>query len=291
MVDKKIKNALLILYYDKENLTTRCLNSAIKNGYASEEIFTFDNGSKIEVYNSIKSRFPQICHLRSENNFGYSGGFNRGVEAVFKKGFEGILFLTNDTIVYEDSLGACLDASLKYDAQLVAPCVRYLNDNETIDSIGGYFDLETLSLKHYYQIGLYPYLDKENDYIPGTAFYLKKEVFEKTGGMNEKYHTYWEDADFSYRARKLGFKSVRTYEAKIDHAVGKTCHKKSLYTTFYYQRNRIFFALEHFTKETRDRIRINMENELLSLKKKSIEKKDLTKLGYIEQIFEELKRL
>ncbi|HOV15619.1 MAG TPA: hypothetical protein PK771_15130, partial [Spirochaetota bacterium] len=154
-----------------------------------------------------------------------------------------------------------------------------------------FLDTKTLSLQHYHTLDLPVIMTGENDYIPGTAFFITKDAFVRTGGMNESYHTYWEDVDFSFRARRLGFRMARSFDANISHLVGKTCHKKSVYTTYYFQRNRIRFAISHLDPDYRKKLKEVMESDLKLLLEKSIAKNDKTKIGYIEEIFQELKML
>lgn len=285
------KNAILVLYYNKPNLTTRCLNSVLESSINKEDIFTFDNGSDIAIFNIIRETFSGINHLRSEKNSGFSGGFNNGASRIFNNGYDGILFLTNDTIIYKETFDACINDAERNKTSLIAPCIRYMNNNSEIDSIGGYFDLNSLTLQHYHSYNLPLELKETMDYIPGTAFYIKKDLFYDTQGMDETYHTYWEDVDFSFRARSLGYTFYRSYEAIIDHAVGKTCHKKPIYTTFYFQRNRIRFAKKHLPSEIRNKIKLNMERELKILTERNREKNDIVKLQYIKEISEELSSL
>lgn len=44
-------------------------------------------------------------------------------------------------------------------------------------------------------------------YVGGSAFFVKRNLWNRLGGFDERFHFYNEDADFSFRARKLGFET------------------------------------------------------------------------------------
>lgn len=277
------KNVIAVLYYNKPSLTTSCLESVLKY-YPPELCYAFDNGSDKSVFEIIKKRFPDIHHHCIENNNGYSGGFNEIMRYLFSKKVESVLFLTNDTLIYPDVLESCVTVAQENKADIVAPCIVYASYPDEIDSIGGFFDYSVYTLNHFHKRDLPVLLEPNRDYVPGTAFWLSCEAFETLGGMDESYHTYWEDADFSFRAHKKGIKIARAYTAKILHKVGKTCHKKPLYTMYYFQRNRIVFCKAHLPPRDFMHALVKIKSELGALKNKWLLKNDRQRLKYLEEI-------
>ncbi len=74
-----------------------------------------------------------------------------------------------------------------------------------------------------------------------------KEVFEKVGLMDEKYFVYWDDTDFIVRATNFGFKILYLPSYIIQHKVSiSTGGRTSLFSTFYFLRNRLYFIRKHF---------------------------------------------
>src|ERR1035437_3672350 len=67
----------------------------------SYEIIIVDNGSRADEAFALKSEFPSIVALRSENNLGFAGGNNLGIKQA--KG-EFLFFINNDTFIREDNL-------------------------------------------------------------------------------------------------------------------------------------------------------------------------------------------
>lgn len=288
---KMKKSCIIVLYYNKINLTKTCIESILNSGYEPEIILAFDNGSQIDNFNFIKKTFPGVRHKRTDDNKGYSGGFNGSVRWAIEEGFSDFLFCTNDTALNPETLNNCLMYSEKHNTEFIAPKVVYSDNPSQIDSIGGYFDYSVYSLKHYKDENLPLFLSAKNDYVPGTAFWLTKDVFNKLNGMNESYNTYWEDADFSFRAHDAGIKIIRCSDALVSHGVGKTCHKKPLYSAYYFQRNRIRFCEKYCTAEELKNAKNIIHKDLKNYESKWIEKNDKTRLSYLNELFKELDRL
>ena len=68
----------------------------------------------------------------------------------------------------------------------------------------------------------------ETDFISGCAMLVRREVFAKIGLLDEDFFLYWEDTDFSWRAKKAGFSlavspltSVKHFEKSEDDKAGK----------------------------------------------------------------------
>jgi GT2 family glycosyltransferase len=284
-------SCVVVLYFNKPNLTANCIQSIIDAGYDQNSVLAFDNGSLIDNFNFIKQKFPYIKHNRQGINKGYSGGFNGAIKSAINEGFTNFLFCSNDTVIYSETLEACLMANKKYNAAFIAPKIVYSRIPDKIDSIGGFFNLNCAALTHYKNSDLPDFLNPQTDYIPGTAFWLTKEVFEKLEGMDESFHTYWEDVDFTFRAHKNGIKTIRCYNAMFSHGVGKTCHKKPIYTTYYFQRNRIRFCKKYCTGKDLIGIKQIIKNDLSRFELKWKKSNDLARLGFLEELYNELSQL
>ncbi len=276
-------SAVVILYYNKTGITSACAESVMNAGIPSEDIFLFSNGSGFKNYCYIREKFKTLSHLHSDSNSGYSGGFNRALKWVFSKGYSAVLFLTNDTIVTDNSLQKCLETSSETGAELIVPTICYERDRNRIDSSGGFFDRERFTLSHYHTAEE-PELLGIDDYIPGTAFFITKNVFEVLDGMDESYGTYWDDADFSFRACHKGIKIARAKESVIYHRVGKTCHKKPLYTTYYFQRNRIIFCKKYLSPEEYKKAAKTISEELDKLLSRAELNGDMERKKYLKDI-------
>jgi hypothetical protein len=270
-------------------LTNRCIQSILDAGYSPAQVYCFDNGSAPDSCDDLKEKFPHVQHAREEQNRGFSGGFNRALRWVFSSpAISSVLFCTNDTVVYPGALEECSRTAKQTGAGMVAPCITYLARPDAIDSLGAYFDPRTASIYHYHELDLPLILDPAKDYIPGTALWIHRGAFFTLDGADESYHTYWEDVDMCFRAHKQDIPLARCPAARIGHGVGQTCHKKPIYTTFYFQRNRIRFCKRFLSGAALDNALAIIRSELQQASARWQEKSDHTRLTYWQQLSDEL---
>ena len=280
------KSAIAILYYNKGALTETCINSVLDSGCSPDSVFCLSNGSKDDVFNKLKEKFPSLNHFEKKENNGYSGGSNSLLKKVFSSGFNSVLFLTNDTTITSSTLINCIKTHQDTGSGFIAPIIYYKKRPDDIDSSAGFFDTKRVTLSHYHTSGLPVFLDKRSDYIPGTSFWITKKVFETIGGMDESYHTYWEDVDFSFRGHEKKIKMARSFDAAVYHSVGRTCHKKPFYTTYLFQKNRIKFCNKYLDKSMLIKAKEIIRSDFEILKNKALEKGDKVREKFIHEIEE-----
>ena len=279
--------AIVVLHYNKIRLTQRCLHSILEAAYPPDQIYCFGNGSQPEIFQHLQQEFPLCHHQGIEKNLGFSGGFNRALAWVFSSGYSSALFCTNDTLVKPGAVEACSQTSVQTKAGMVAPLITFLIKPGAIDSIGAYFDAGTGTLHHYHEYGLPELLDPQKDYMPGTALWIHRDAFHQLGGTDESFYMFWEDVDLCFRAHGKGIPLARCYNALIQHGGGQTTRKKPLYTTFYFQRNRIRFCKRHLEGEARNDVLNMIRQELLESGTQWRQKNDWRRLDYLDELLKE----
>jgi GT2 family glycosyltransferase len=228
---------VVILSFNHPKLTAQCVLSALKL-IPSEKIHVVHNGSTEAHITELRELFPEINHLVSFHNRGFSGGANLGLTAGFAQS-EWILFITNDcelTRFSENNL----------EPGVYAPLI-FKKGTEQVDSLGGAINSKNLNLRHL--TSAHGLRANELFYIPGTAFFIHRTAFEKLNGFDESLGTYWEDVDFSLRAHKSNIKTGIFDSIWLRHKIGKTCHKDPYYTTYLYSRNQARIARRHFSNK------------------------------------------
>jgi GT2 family glycosyltransferase len=236
----------VILSYNHPQFTERCVRSTLPFTTNPAQVTLIHNGSSTETVEKLKSQFPSVLHHISPENKGYSGGVNQGLKIGFAKN-DWVCFLTNDCELKSLPLGLAINAELKSESGLelfLAPHIYFKNSGKT-DSTGGFFWPSQGKLAHSKSIqefDSFKITKQSLKYLPGSAFIINRKVFEKTGVFDERLGTFWEDVDFSARAQLNGFKLTVASDFKVTHAGGKTTRKNSLYTTYFFQRNRLIVS-------------------------------------------------
>jgi GT2 family glycosyltransferase len=215
---------IAILSYNHPDLTAKCVKSVLSK-IKGNHVFLTHNGSLQKHVEQLKNQFPDIHHIVVEKNSGFSGGANRALKASLDK-FKQVLFLTNDTEVIH----------LPESAPTGFNSVKLMRRNsDEIDSVMGALNPKNGRLKHLKNIS--DQKPRDITYIPGTAFWIDQDVFQTLEGFDERFHTYWEDVDFSLRAHKKNILLKYDDKTVCRHKIGKTCHKDRFYTYELYQRN------------------------------------------------------
>ena len=84
------------------------------------------------------------------------------------------------------------------------------------------------------------------DQVMGAFLLVRRTVFEALGGFDERFFVYFEDLDFSMRARARGWSSVYLADAQAFHRGQGTTETAPARRTFYFCRSRILYARKHF---------------------------------------------
>jgi GT2 family glycosyltransferase len=85
------------------------------------------------------------------------------------------------------------------------------------------------------------------DQVMGAFLLVRRTVFEALGGFDERFFVYFEDLDFSMRARARGWSSVYLADAQAFHRGLGTTETAPARRTFYFCRSRILYARKHFS--------------------------------------------
>ena len=84
------------------------------------------------------------------------------------------------------------------------------------------------------------------DQVMGAFWLIRRALFERVGGFDERFFVYYEDLDLAVRARQLGWDSVYLASARAFHRAGGTTESIRGRRLFYFTRSRILYALKHF---------------------------------------------
>lgn len=258
---------LVILSYNHPQLTAKAVSSAL--GFIeSSKIILFHNGSQVAHVEYLLKMFPQIQHHSQKENRGFSGGANEALRYAYLQS-EWAFFMTNDCELTQ--LGKP-SATYFYAAPLI-----FGRNKIKIDSIGGLYNLKHAHLRHCKSAEEFKKEDAVAPYIPGSAFWLHKTLFEKLNGFDESFHTYWEDVDFSLRASHEGFRLGLDLTTQLTHKGGKTCHKDSFYTSYLFQRNRLKVS----RKYSGNRINIYLYRDLFLQAARQLQKRKWNNLNQL----------
>ncbi len=220
------------------------------------EIIVVDNASYKDEASAIEQRYPYVHVVRSQQNLGFAGGNNLGIQASHGKY---LLFINNDTEIpgvhWKDVYK--LIARLESDEHtgMVCPKIRFFWDNHPIQ-FAGYTPLSNISLRNR-SIGFGEADNGQYDtphptpYAHGASMLLKHEVIEKAGLMPECYFLYYEELDWSLLIRRAGYDIWYDPSLTVYHKESQTTGQGSPLRTYYITRNRLLFARRNIATQIR----------------------------------------
>lgn len=86
------------------------------------------------------------------------------------------------------------------------------------------------------------------DWVPGASMMVRWELIERIGGFDENYFLYFEETDFCYRARQVGFATWYVPASRVMHIAGQSTKvterntKPKRLPEYWFQSRRRFFA-------------------------------------------------
>lgn len=191
--------------------------------------------------NFVNETTSQVFLFRNNKNLGFSGGNNVGIKKALAMGAEWVVLLNNDTWIENGFI-----SSLKTKLTGLGGIVGLALDEGSQTAYCGKVEWLKPTLGHFYKKPTIYNLQPTTYYAIGGAAAIHRDVFEKVGLWDEKYFLYFEDADFSLRARRAGISVTIAPDVMIHHNTSSTTKKLgSPLLLRYHYRNALYFNLKN----------------------------------------------
>lgn len=214
---------VIIAVHNRKNITEHCLVQLNSQDYKPLQIIVIDDGSNDGTSEMIRKEYPNVHLFHGDGNYWWSKSMNLGLDFVLQnaKKQDLVLTLNDDTIFDSNYIDIIVNESKKYPNHLIGSINLIKGNPDKVFSAGGKYDLlfsmhnpnikqnveyNSLRIREYY----------ETDYLPGRGSLIPINIFERIGKFNsEKYPQYIADEEFSFRAKRDGFKCIVSTKAKI----------------------------------------------------------------------------
>lgn len=224
------KISVIIPNKDSKSDLKKCIDSILKSSYQNYEIVIVENNSKtkeiFDYYDKIQKDNDNIKVVSIKiDKFNYSLINNFGVKN--SKG-EYIVLLNNDTKVLsndwmEEMLGICQRDDVGIvGAKLLYPDFKVQHAGVVV-GIGGVAGHVNVNIAENEE-GYFSRANVINNFSAVTAacLMIKRSIFEKIDGLDEKLKVAFNDIDLCMKVRKLKYLIVFTPYAKLMHYESKT---------------------------------------------------------------------
>jgi GT2 family glycosyltransferase len=252
---------IIIVNWNSGLQLRRCLDSMLLTsleGLEVARVVVVDNASSDGSAERLD--FPDLPLLVIHNSS------NRGFAAACNEGARGskadyLLFLNPDTALERNSLaapiaflerpenihiGICGVQLVDEGGRVSRSCARFPTPGHLMGRCLGldrlfprWFPNHFLSERDHSE-------SRVVDQVMGAFFLVRRGVFDPLGGFDERFFVYYEELDFSYRARQAGWTSYFLATTCARHRGGGCTGQAKATRLFYVLRSRILYSYKHF---------------------------------------------
>ncbi len=224
---------VVIVNYNTRERTIEGIRSVLEQDVPGVRVVLVDNGSSDGSVAAIRARLPEVHVIDAGENTGFARAVNRGVSAGTS---DFVLLMNPDATAFQGSIEAIRDFAVAHPGYGVYGG-RTLRPDGTVDPSSCWgapslwsllcfataastafkgsrvFDPESLGRWERDSV-------REVDIVTGCLLLTSRDTWNALGGMDERFFLYGEDAEFSARARRAGYRPVIVPGAVIEHDVG-----------------------------------------------------------------------
>jgi len=237
------------------------------------ELLVVDNDSGddsvVLLKDAIKKEGYTNMHvIANTENAGFGKGCNVG--AARAKG-EYLLFLNNDTVVKDSGLIAMASFMQKHPKIAILGGQLRNSDGTLQASTGKFYTpfhalLLLLGLQKFGLLDASPRKITQVDWVKGGLLMVRKDVFTKLSGFDEKIFMYIEDMELCYRAKLRGFQTFFYPDVLVVHEEHGSTNRSfaivNIYQNllYFYKKHRSFreYQFIYFIMKTKAAILINI---------------------------------
>jgi len=243
--------AVVILNYNGRQLLEKFIPSVVSFSQEAS-IYVIDNASTDTSVSFLKTKYPQIGIIQLDKNYGFAGGYNRGLSQIEADLY---VLINSDLEVTSNWLSPVIKVFKKNpDVAIAQPKVKNYNNKNKFDyagAAGGFIDM----------FG-YPYCDgrilfdieedkgqyNESKFIfwaSGACFFIRSSVFNDLGGFDSDFFAHQEEIDLCWRAHHKNYKVLYVPLSEVFHLGGGSLTYQSAFKTYLNFRNNLLMLLKN----------------------------------------------
>ena len=209
----------VIVAFNGRKWLSECLRSLKEQTLKLNEIIVVDNASGDGTAEWLGQNHADVKVIRLEKGIPFAAALNRGFSVAQGDYF---LALNQDVSLEWEAVARLMDAVTETELAAVASCLRLMWAPAFLNGLGNQVHVWGWGTDNF--IG---WLDlgefAEQKRVPSAclaAALIKKEAWQKIGPFDEGFAMYYEDSEWCYRARLLGYEIGAAPEAVVFHALG-----------------------------------------------------------------------
>lgn len=245
--------SVIILNWNTRNLLEKFIPIVVRNSASPNvEIIVADNGSADDSVSWLIENYPQVKIIAFTQNYGFSKGYNKAISNVNS---DYSVLLNSDVAPAEGWLEPLIEIMNRNPKiAAVSPKIKDFNNPEKFEyagAAGGFID----------RFG-YPFCrgrlfdvleDDKGQYDTeceifwgsGAALMVRTELFNSSGGLDNDFFAHFEEIDWCWRLKNMGYKIMFTPKSEVFHVGGGTLPYNNARKSFLNFRNNLFLIVKN----------------------------------------------
>ncbi len=210
--------SVIIVSHNSQPWLESCLGSLVSQSYAPLQILMVDNASSDDSANWTAMHFPQVQLIRLNGQQSLAHSVNRGIDSAIGKYF---LILNPDVRLEADAIAEMVAiAANDPTSGAVAAKLKFMWAPEFLNGLGNHVGAFSWGIDNglgHLDLGQFDTWAE----VPSACFaaaLVTRAAWEKVGNLDEAFALYYEDNDWCYRARLLGYRVRAAPQAIAYHA-------------------------------------------------------------------------
>ena len=252
---------IIIVNWNSGAQLERCLSSIDHfGGEILAKVVVVDNGSVDGSADRLDGFGFPFQVIKNRENLGFARACNQGARECDSPY---LLFLNPDTELFFNSLmiplaflgdsansdtGICGIQLVDEKGQVSRSCAHFPSLKRFIVQAVGLNKLPGLKGTGVHMDDWDHSTRRSIDHVIGAFFFIRRRVFDALKGFDERFFIYFEEVDFSLRARQAGWKIVYLADAQAFHKGGGTSQQVKATRLFYSLRSRLLYGFKHLPR-------------------------------------------
>ena len=248
--------SIVIVTYNNEKTIKAVLNSIFNSFFKNLEIIIIDCNSQDKTVEIVKSfKNLKIRPFFLEKNVGYAKANNFGAK---KSKGKFVIFLNPDAVFEKNTISGLYhtyqELRKNYNKIILSPKINILSKGLQIFKIGTINSMGFAFFDHL--DGYKEKIIQKTDFVSGCCIFIALQDFFDLNAFNSKYFMYYEDVEFSIRARYRRYKLFVINNLSITHLKSDLDYKLNKNKYYFVERNRIITLLRYNPRKKKNIIKI-----------------------------------
>lgn len=239
-----VRLAVIVPTYGNWADCLECMSLLARQACRDFTVVLADDGSHARPPEAILA-LPFVTYLRLPHR-GYAQTCNAAARKAIDLGASHLLLLNDDTAFGPRFIGGWIEKIREKPSAIMAPMIYYFDRPDSVWFSGGRFSAAV----PFFSCRRRPSQTTPVDVLTGCALVVPCEAWQRLGGFDESFVTYYEDFDLLLRARRKRIAAYLVTDNELDvrHKVSRTTGRDGPWPREYHLiASRLRFIRRHFT--------------------------------------------